>query len=359
MNRRDFMRSAAFTGLAIGLSKFASAQTGLAKSSKVLFGTEATLKEIADLEYRALLKREASILTAGHELKWDMLRPSPGRFDFANADSMLSFAESNGMKFHGHTLCWHEALPAWMRQSTTRPAPISKLLREHITTVASRYRGRIHCWDVVNEVIEPADKRPDGLRNSIFLQECGADYISEAFRSCRAADPNALLAWNENWLESQSEYSEAKRHATMAHLKRLKSEGVPIDILGMQAHLFSDFAVTRKFETFLDSVEDLGIALAITELDVRDRDLPFDTNLRDAAVAGIYENFLKTVGRRNVKFIQTWGLTDRFTWINTDARSRRPDGMPSRALPFDSRLQPKAAYRVIAQIRNTEVEGAR
>ena len=350
MNRRDFIKTLAAAGIATAIPLHAvdhgPALKEAARAHGILFGTEATRKELErDPEYAALVVKNAAILTPGLELKWDMLRPDPDRFDFVNAEWLLRFAATNKMKVHGHTLLWHEALPEWLKLDMNRKNAMS-LVERHVDTVVKKFKGKIYAWDVVNEIIEPSDRRPDNLKKSIFLENIGPEFIERAFHIARAADPSALLVWNENWLESDSNYCVAKRDATLKLLTELKKRNCPVDVLGLQAHLKLDVPLSADLPRFLSNVRGLGVKIAVTELDVRERNAPQSTFGRDRDVAGRYKEFL-SICSRFAECIQTWGLSDRYTWINSQKRNGAE--ALSRPLIFDSELNPKAAHAAVLE----------
>jgi endo-1,4-beta-xylanase len=225
------------------------------------------------------------------------------------------------------------------------------MMTGHIRTVAGHFAGKLYSWDVVNEVLDPGSHRSDGLRDSPWLQNCGANYMELAFRATAAADPTALLVWNETYLEVSNGFGRAKRTAMLALLDGMLARGVPIHGIGLEAHLRGDQAAVLgdgSYEDFLGELARRGMKIFVTELDVQDVMLPADVAVRDRAVADIYSRFLSaTLRQPAVKGIVTWGLADCFTWI-TGYRPRK-DGLPVRPLPFDANCQPKAAYYAIAQ----------
>jgi endo-1,4-beta-xylanase len=204
---------------------------------------------------------------------------------------------------------------------------------------------------VVNEVLDPGGRRPDGLRDTPWLRNCGPNYIDLAFRETAAADPNALLVWNENYLEISNGFGRAKRTAMLALLDGMLARGVPIHGIGLEAHLRADQAAVlgdERYEAFLAELARRGMKIFITELDVQDLTLPGDVGARDRGVAEIYSRFLAASLRQPaVKGIVTWGLADCFTWIA--GYRPRHDGLPVRPLPFDANCQPKPAYFAIAK----------
>ena len=313
-----------------------------ATSQKYILSTNAN--------FAAHFAQECGILVPEGELKWKKLRPSPDTFDFSRGDWLVKFAAQQKMLFRGHTLVWHGELPSWFADKVdSRNA--EKMLRQHISKVVGHYAGKVHSWDVVNEAVLLKDGRSDGLRNTPWLKFLGPDYIDIAFRTAAEADSKALLVYNDYGLDYDTRDDEAKRTAVLKLLERLKSRGVPIHALGIQAHL--DAARRHKFNpkklrAFLHDVADMGLKILVTELDVTDKKLPKSFFWRDRIVAGIYEDYLSVVlDEPAVIAVLTWGLSDRYTWLSKYAP--RPDKAPVRPLPLDAQMNRKLAWNAIAR----------
>jgi endo-1,4-beta-xylanase len=325
-----------------------------AANKGIIYGS--TSRKIAllnDEQYAAAIVENCGLLVPEWEFKWTAgnvrLRPDAETFDFIAADWMANFAAKHNLLLRGHTLVWHLSLPPWFEE-TINSKNAAPLLENHIQTFVGRYAGKIHSWDVVNEVIDPKDGRDDGLRLSPWLEALGDNYIDLAFRLTAVADPQALLVYNEFGLEYDNREQEAKRTAVLRLLEKLKSQGTPIHALGIQAHLSpSDNKFNpEKFRKFLEEVASLGLKIMITELDVVDKKLPKDIATRDRIVAGTYEDYLSTaLDERAVIAVINWGLSDRYTWLSEF--EPRPDGLPVRPLPLDERMQPKLAWNAIAR----------
>jgi len=319
----------------------------VAASRGIFFGSMVLKKTLATVpKYSDLVAHQCGIIVPGDELKWVSLRPTPDQFDFAEGDWIEQFASSHGMKFRGHTLVWEAALPKWF-VSTVNLDNAKRVLLSHIHTVVGHYAGQVHSWDVVNEGIQIEDGRPDGLKVTPWLLYIGPEYIDLAFHAAHEADPKAILVYNENDLEPENNATEHKRRAVLALLTRLVKKGVPIHGLGIQAHVYAETDVAGPgFRRFLQDVENLGLTILVTELDVRDRDLPGDIAVRDAQVAKQYYHFLSsTLQFKSVKTVLTWGLSDRFTCLSK--RRPREDGLPVRPLLYDAELQPKPAFAAV------------
>jgi endo-1,4-beta-xylanase len=299
-----------------------------------------------DSAFAALITRDAAVVVPETELKWNYVHPTPARFDFTRVDDIVRFADARGMRVRGHTLVWHWAMPPWV-QSTATPANADSILGDYVATVVGRYAGQITSWDVVNEAVLPEDGREDGLRNSLWLRLLGPGYIATAFRVAHEADPSAQLIYNDYGLEEDSPWSEARRRAVLRLLRDLRMQRVPVHALGIQGHLSPDRPMSAPVLTaFLDSIQEIGLRVVITELDVRDHLLPSDTTVRDSVIASTLSRFLGPVLQHPAtEGVLTWGLSDRYTWLRT--RSPRSDGLPPRPLPYDEDLQPKRARRAL------------
>lgn len=323
----------------LALLKDAAATRGL------LYGAGETQKHLsADPKLAKAFANQCAILVPEWELKWDYLRPTPDSYNFAPADWLLNFTRQNNMKMRGHTLVWYQALPKWF-DSYINAGNAQPLMLSHISTVVSRYAGKLHSWDVVNEAIDPADRRPDNLRNNSWLRFIGPGYIETAFRAASQADPHAMLVWNENWMEEETSYGIAKRAAWLQHLRDLLNRGVPIHAIGLQSHLVGDHTniAGPHFRQFLGDVSALGLKILITEMDVQDNNLPADVAVRDRIIGDLYYQYLSTVlAEKAVVAVLNWGLSDAYSWMVSF--KPRADGKPVRPLPLDTNMAPTPAY---------------
>ena len=356
--RRQLIVGLASGIAALPLTGFADAPRealrATAAARGILYGsTIATGQVVADDDFTALVRRECAALVTENELKWGNICDAPGEYDFAPADAIVDFATANDIAMRAHTLLWYYKTPRWFRELPDGATAEREMLG-HIAMVAGRYRGRIRIWDVVNEPIEPAHGRADGLRGAIFVEKVGAHYLELAFHAAREADPTARLLLNEYGIEYDSPEDDAKRRVVLRHLERLKRAGVPVEMLGVQGHLeigAKPFSA-RKLRGFIAAVADLGIEIAVTELDVVDAAAPGDIARRDRMVADEYRRFLEIMlDEKAVRTVFTWGLSDRHSWIvrrESGENTWRTDGMAPRPLPFDAALAPKPAWASLA-----------
>jgi endo-1,4-beta-xylanase len=298
--------------------------------------------------YRDLAAQQFNMVVAEREMKWNILRPSPDRYDFSLGDALIAFARQHRMKVRGHNLAWHEALPDWFAKTVT-PSNAARFLTEHVTTVVCHFRGHIHSWDVVNEAILPKDGRLDGLRKSPWLDLLGPSYIDIAFRAARASDPHTILTYNDYGVEYDNDEDAERRKHILTLLEEMRSRGVPLDAVGIQSHIkaASKDRIGSGLRDFLSALHAMKLRLYITELDVNEDDIQDnDPTVRDRIIAETYAQYLEVVMQQpGVDAVLTWGFTDRYTWLNNGpTHQRKQPNRPQRALPFDRDFLPKPAF---------------
>jgi endo-1,4-beta-xylanase len=351
LSRRHLMAQAAattglasFSGLA-GCSGGADASEPLkvlAARKGLTFGSEVLWRELrADPTYAALIARECAQVTPGNEFKWGAYEPSEGNFVSEPCESLLQWASQAGLPVGAHALIWYRSIPKWAERALA--AGEKTCFAARIQGAVSAFRGRVAWWDVVNEAIEPADGREDGLRRSPFLETLGPGYIADAFFIANAADPDARLYYNDYGFEYALPDHDLRRAALIRLLTDLKTADAPIDGIGIQGHLFADAVIdTKAFRALLRQVAALGLKIKITELDVRDAGSG-DSKAKARRAADQVRRYLDIVlDEVAVTDIITWGLSDRYSyWMG-----EYPDGSP---LPFDTSFQPKPMHRAIAE----------
>lgn len=369
----------------------------VATASGVRVGNVNRTSEQVDKDV-TLVREQFNQISPENDLKWARIHPRPGPdgYNFGPADAFVDFGLSNQMYIVGHTLVWHGQTPFWVFQgtnvssevtnasSTSPPAASSNLagsnapddsrfgrglgrgafngprasreellerMRDHIHTVVGRYKGKIKAWDVVNEAL--ADGGTNILRNSLWLQIIGPDFIARAFEYAHEADPDALLRYNDYGLEDA-----AKRRKLITLIKSLQEQHVPVMAIGSQTHVNVSSPSFEAEDQALTELETLGLPIHVTELDVNGAQggqrnsgadiannaattqggLVEDANQRLAdAYAGLFRAFLKHA--KSVKVVTFWGVNDSVSW-----RSR------GRPLLFDGDDQPKPAFNAVIRI---------
>lgn len=349
MDRRTFLAAAAASVVPPTRSDGLKA---LAARKGLLFGSEVLASELAsDPAYAALVARECSVVTPGLEAKFGIVEPQDGTFAFAPLDRIASFCTANGIALHMHNMIWGVFMRPWERAALAMGRGEAVLAR-HVAAVAGRYAGRVAAWDVVNEPVDPRWRAgPEGLTLTPWRVALGPGEIADAFRLTRAADPTALLMINDDNLEYAAPDRQVKRDTYLRLIEGWQRAGVPVGGFGLEAHLKPDQAIDEPaLRRFLAALGGLGLQVWVTELDVEDRTLPAEIGARDRAVAAITRRYLDLVlDEPATRAVITWGLSDRHSDLGSLADTRRGDGLPSRGVPFDATLQPKAMYQAIAQ----------
>lgn len=318
---------------------------------------------------RALLTDEARLIvdqfnsmTPENALKMGPVHPTEDQYNFVGGDSIAAFAERNHLYLRGHTLCWHNQTPAWLFKTTSgdtvSKSVLLQRLKDHITTVVKRYKGKIYAWDVVNEAI--SDKEDEYLRPSIWLKICGEDYIALAFQYAHDADPNALLFYND-----YNEINPVKREKIFKLVKSLKDKGIPIHGVGLQGH-WSIYEPTEEvLESTLKRFSELGLQVQVTELDIsiykkehgrRERTpedslalfTPEKESLQVERYKTIFDIFRKY--KKSLASVTFWNISDRNSWLdNFPVRGRK-----DYPLLFDKDLKPKKAFWPVVNFERTQ-----
>lgn len=322
----------------------------------MLVGAQLTKDDLDNNRLVGFVREHFNILTAGLELKWASLRPTPDSYRFQPADQMFAFAKANQMRFHGHNLCWNAANPAWFPHVLTK-ANAERYLVDHIKTVARRYAGQVHSWDVVNEPIDYRSSRPDGLREGPWLDLLGPEYIDTAFHALAEADPRATRVLNIFGVELDFEKSTFARSATLALLTRLVRANVPVQAVGLESHLDGHAKSSSPGRTqFISEVHALGLQVLITEMDVDDLLLPANVSERDRLVATSYHDYLiDVVPVARPPAIIFWTPSDWDNWLDRTPGSahQRADRLLHRPGLLDAQLRPKPALDAVTHALRT------
>jgi len=326
----------------------------LAHAKGFHFGTALSGRGLEDPRYLELVRSQCGVIVPENALKMPAIQSVPGEFHFERAEALLVFAETHKLLARGHCLLWHHPrwLPKWLAGYDFGAAPAKaaeKLLTDHIGTTATHFGKRIVSWDVVNEAV---DNVTGEMRETVLSKAMGSPdkVLQTAFQSARAALPGTELVYNDymGWETN----SAAHRGGVLRLLERFRKTGVPVNTLGIQAHIGSgnqDSNASRVFDArdekawrkFLEDVTGMGYSLSITEFDVHDATLPGDFDLRDKQVAALGRAFLDlTLSFKQVNVVMCWGLVDSHSWLQ--GRTPRKDGMPKRPTPYDNHYLSKA-----------------
>ena len=311
-----------------------------ADRSGVLVGAAVRPALFSEAAYSETLGREFNLVEPEDAMKWRAVRPNAESFDFREGDQVVRFAQAHRMKVRGHCLVWDHNNPEWLTQGQFTPPQLAHLLQEHITRVTKHYAGQVFAWDVVNEAWDENGHLRDSLwynRPGIGLSENGTGYIEQAFRWAHEADPQALLFYNDNGGEGLNRKSDT----IYAMVQDFRQRGVPIDGVGLQMHISQPEPDIVAIAANIRRLTSLGVQVHITEFDVS---LPLDGGqLRQEDLfrqADVYRGVvLACLQNPGCTAIQTWGFTDKYSWIGSHSRGTR-----GAALPFDRAYKPKPAY---------------
>jgi endo-1,4-beta-xylanase len=356
--RNELRKLAAWMAVLLAGAAPLAGQTTLRQAAAargIPFGAAASADEygppdlLKNTNYANLLSTQYDMLEPGNAMKWDVTQPALNTYNFQPGDELVAFAQANGMRVRGHNLCWHTQFPSWLQpyasSSTTTPADMATLLQNHITTEVTHFAGKVFAWDVVNEAF--TDTTPSVLGDSIWYDQpgigpSGTGYIEQAFRWAHAADPNALLFYNDYSIEGPG----AKFNAVLAMVTDFVNRGVPINGVGFEMHLelngYPNFYPSPAgLAQNMQALAALGIQVHISEMDVR---LPVNSSgLATAAElqqqAQIYQDVMTVcLQQPNCTAFQVWGVSYNDSWIPSFFSGY------GAALPFDFNYRPTPAF---------------
>ena len=350
--------------ISTGLSAQSSLKGAYQKSFTVGVALGASHIREQNAAAQALIKKHFNSVTPENHMKCENIHPEWNRYTFEMADRFVELAQKNKMETIGHTLIWHSQLSPFVHQIQS-PDSLRLFMKEHIQTIAGRYKGKINGWNVVNEALEE-----DGtLRQSIFLKKLGEDYIADAFRWAAEADPKAELYYNDYNIEQPK-----KRAGAIALIKKLQAQGIRIDGVGIQGHWSIKGLPFKEIEESIQEFSALGLKVMFTELDITVLPNPWD--LRGADVnqryeanetmnpypkglpAEVQQKLAQEYGTLFALFqkyqdkiarVTFWGVEDGHSWLNgwpIPGRTNYP-------LLFDRNLAPKPAYFTVIQSSKT------
>ncbi|MES1159122.1 MAG: endo-1,4-beta-xylanase [Bacteroidota bacterium] len=320
-------------------------------------GTALNIRQIEQQDSGAgvLVPQQFNRATPENIMKAEIIHPQWNVFNFDYADKMIEYGNKHHISINGHTLIWHSQLPPFVR-SIQNADSFRLFFTNHITTIAHRYDGKIFSWDVVNEALDE-----DGsLRNSIFRQKLGDDYIVEAFRLAGQAAPHTELYYNDYNIEQPR-----KRAGAVALIKKIQAAGLRIDGVGIQGHWNINSIPFREIEESIAAFSALGIKVMFTELDLSVLPNPWDNNAADVnkkqeysatmnpypgglpdslqtklaeGYARLFALFVKY--RDAISRVTFWGVNDGQSWLN----NWPVPGRTNYPLLFDRNYKPKKAF---------------
>jgi endo-1,4-beta-xylanase len=332
--------------LLLGLCYCLSAQEPLLKEAvKFPLGASVNPRMLNENEaYRNIAKTEWTSLTAENHMKMMLIHPAADRFDFTKGDEIIAFAAANGKRMHGHTLVWHNQVPQWMKDFQGDQKAWEELLKNHIQTVASHYKGKVSGWDVVNE-----SYLDDGsLRPSLWADHI-PDYIAKSFQWAHEADPSAILFYNDYGQDGKPK----KMQAILNLVADLKRRGIAIHGIGLQMHI-SVNSKLNELQEVLDKSVETGLKIHLSELDIavnpkNNPDFIYEEKAAKAQ-SELFNYIFKSYAEipTNQQYgITFWNISDKDSWLR--GYFKRPKEYP---LLFDENYRKKPAYSELIKSLN-------
>ena len=285
--------------------------------------------------------------TAGSDMKMYQICPKPDTFYWSRVDSIVEYTMKNNQRLFGHNLIWHSSTPKWIENKASKdPEWLDGFMKEYISTYVGRYKGIVDGWDVVNEGL---NTKGQGLRTeSIWFKSLGKKYIEKAFTYAHAADPDAILFYNDFNIERDS----LKLDSMLEMVYDFLDRGVPISGIGFQMHIRMDIP-NEIIARSLKKAADTGLQIHLSEVDIifntHDDSKGGGIQLYDhlteemklaqaqkyADLVNMYQDIVPEEQQYGITF---WGFNDRDTWI------RRFFKMNDWPTIYDDDLLPKPAF---------------
>jgi endo-1,4-beta-xylanase len=320
-----------------------------------------TPAQLRDPALAVFIAHQCRVLVAENAMKPEALSVAEGSYNFGEADQLVDFAKSRGLHVRGHTLLWHQAVARWMFRegpgngngngnSEVSRATLINRLERYITDVVTHFKGRVFAWDVVNEAYvwgepnSPADA--NGMRLSDWRRIIGPEYIEIAFKAAAAADPDALLFYNDY------ETGDPRKVAAMVGLiRRLRASGARCAFGGQCRRCARLWPRVADMASSLDALAAVGVQQHVTELDIALNDSLADTRVTATtpellqAQAERYRELCMLFVQKGVSALLTWGIHDAQSWLNSWPVKRF-----EAPLLFDRQYQPKPAYQAVLSV---------
>ncbi|EJD00077.1 endo-1,4-beta xylanase [Fomitiporia mediterranea MF3/22] len=299
-------------------------------AGKLYLGSATDNPELTDTAYVAILSNNSEFgqITPGNSMKWDATEPEQGQFDFTGGQQIVDLAQGNDQIIRGHNCVWYNQLPSWVSSGNFNATELTSIVQTHCGTIVGHWAGQMYAWDVINEPFND-----DGTwRSDVFYNVLGTDFVPTALNAARQADPQTKLYINDYNIEGEG----AKATAMINLVTQLKSDGVPVDGIGLQCH-FIVGEVPTTFQANMEAMTALGVEVAITELDIR-MTLPSTDQLLQQQATD-YQNVIAACNAvEGCVGVTIWDYTDKYSWV--------PSTFPGQgaACPWDENLEKKPAY---------------
>ena len=319
-------------------------------------GVAVNQRNVTNPDQMALIRQQFNSITAENDMKPQPTEPSEGQFNWTGADRIANFCRQNGIRLRGHCLMWHAQIGRWIYEDADgKPLEKEEMfrrMREHIHAVVNRYKDVVYAWDVVNEAMTDDRNASDPYRQSAMYKIAGDEFIANAFRYAREADPDGLLFYND-----YNETDPVKSQRIFDMVKKMKANGVPIDGIGMQGHYNIYGPAEEEIDRAITLYKQVVKHIHVTELDVRANEemggqLQFSQEgmtVSDSLkqhLADQYARIFRVLRKHKdvIDNVTFWNLSDRDSWL----------GARNYPLLFDTDYKPKKAYDYVLNMRNPD-----
>ncbi len=348
---RKTFKTSIMAALFISCSATTTWAQGLKDAYKDFFmvGVAVNQRNVSNAQQQDLIRREFNSMTAENDMKPEPTEPKEGQYNWTGADRIANFARQNGIKLRGHCLMWHSQIGKWMLEDNPTKEVFYQRMKSHIEAIVGRYKDVVYCWDVVNEAMTDDPHAEDPYRQSAMYKLCGDEFIAKAFEYAHAADPKALLFYND-----YNECDPVKSQRIYNMVKKMKAAGVPIDGIGMQGHYNIYGPKEEDVDKALTLYKQVVKHIHVTELDIRVNEemggqLRFSregANVTDSVKQHLADQYARVfrVFRKHkdvIDCVTFWNLSDRDSWL----------GQNNYPLPFDTEYKPKMAYEFIRDMK--------
>ena len=364
MNKKTLPFAAAFLSAALFSCSQQPSKPAVEPSLKAAVGGRFTVGAAAsaiqmavpDTQAVRILKTHFNSIVAENCMKCEVIHPFEATYNFAGGDSIVTFAQENNMEMIGHCLLWHSQMAPWFcvdsLGNNVSPDVLRQRIKSHIHTIVGRYKGKVHGWDVCNEIIVE-----DGsFRKSPLFEILGTEFVYDALQFAHEADPDAELYLNDYGMTAPG-----RRDAYLALIDSIKARGLRLDAIGMQGHMGMDYPQVEEFEQSMLAFAAKGVGVMVTEWDMsilptvtqsanisdvaeaRKEFDPYWPNAVPDSVARVWNDRMGAFWALFVKHsdilkrVTAWGVTDAASWKNDFPVPGRHD----EPLLFDRQGQPK------------------
>jgi len=286
--------------------------------------------------YRNIVINQYNVITPEISSAMFKIEPYPGNFDFSELDYLVDFCTTYHKHLRGSALIGQIGLPYWLMNFNGDEAAWENIAKTYIQTVLTRYKGIVESWMFENEVLNE-----DGtLKNTIWQQHIGVDYLEKFAKWEHDADPDAVFFYNDYDLESNP----TKLNGALSLADLLRSKGNRIVGIGFQMHIYSNYPDVDEIDNAALKVANRDYKVYYSEWDISSNPFGNLTSFTPAMAKQqkyIVKNVVRGYKELPVKYqygISFWNVGDSDSWIRSSFH--RIDW----PLMFDDQYKPKPAY---------------